>query len=60
MITPADRLTTFCATSKIPMMMFQVLVTIRTATKVLKTHLKIVKVSKSWKLFLSMIIWISS
>ena len=55
-MTPAALLTTCCATSNTAMTIFQVLVTINTAAKVLKIHLKNMKVSKSWKLFLSMII----
>ena len=60
MMTPADWLTTFCATSNTAMTMFQVLVTISTAQKVLKIHLKKIQVSKSWRLFFSMMSWISS
>ena len=42
------------------MTMFQVLVTISTAAKVLKIHLKKMKVSKSCMLFRSIRSWISS
>ena len=42
------------------MTMFQVLVTISTAQKVLKIHLKKIQVSKSWRLFFSMMSWMSS
>ena len=42
------------------MTMFQVLVTIRMAQAVLKIHLKKTAVSISWKLFLSVMIWINS
>lgn len=42
------------------MTMFQVFVTISTAQKVLKIHLKKIQVSKSWRLFFSMMSWISS
>ena len=60
MMTPALWLTTFCATSNTAMTMFQVLVTMSTAQKVLKIHLKKIQVSKSWRLFFSTMSWISS
>ena len=60
MIVPAALLTTFCATVKMPMTISQVWVTSMTPTAVLITHFIKVNVSKSWKEFLSMTIWISS
>lgn len=60
-ITPAALFTTLCPTSKTPITMFHVLVTIRTAQAVLKIHLKNIQVSTSpCILFLSETIWISS
>ena len=59
-ITPALWFTTCCAMSKIPMTIFHVFVTIKTAAKVLNTHLKNIKVSMSCILFFSVTIWISS
>lgn len=44
-MTPALWFTTCCATSKIPMMIFQVFVTSMTAIMVLKIHLKKIHVS---------------
>ena len=52
--------TTLCAASKMPMTMVQVLVMIRIAQAVLKIHLKKTADSISWKLFLSVMIWMSS
>ena len=60
MMTPALWLTTFCATSNTAMTIFQVLVTMSTAQKVLKIHLKKIQVSKSWRLFFSTMSWMSS
>ena len=60
MITPALLLTTLCPTSKMPMTIFQVLVTISTAQKVLNIHLKNIQVSTSCILFFSVTSWISS
>jgi len=42
------------------MTMFQVLVTMSTAQKVLKIHFQKSQVSKSWRLFFSTMSWISS
>lgn len=60
LIMPAALLTTLCATSNTPMMMSHVLVTISTAQKVLKIHLKNIHVSKSCILFFSTTICKSS
>ena len=60
MMTPALLFTTLCPTSKIPMTMFHVFVTMRTAQKVLKIHLKNIQVSTSCRLFFSVTSWISS
>ena len=46
-ITPDARLTTLCATSKTPMTMFHVFVTISTAAADLNAHLKNIQVSRS-------------
>jgi hypothetical protein len=46
-MTPALLFTTLCPTSKIPMTIFHVFVTMRTAQKVLKIHLKNIQVSTS-------------
>ena len=58
--TPAAPATTLCAASKMPMTIVQVFVTMRTAHADLNIHLKNTAVSISWKLFLSVMIWISS
>ena len=60
MMTPALWFTTFWPTSKIPMTMFQVFVTISTAQNVLNIHLKNIQVSTSCMLFFSVTSWISS
>ena len=60
MMTPALWLTTLCATSNTAMTIFQVLVTMSTAQKVLKIHFQKSQVSKSWRLFFSTMSWISS
>ena len=48
--------TTLCTMSNTPMTMFQVLVTMRIAAALLNTHLKIIQVSTSCRLFRSVII----
>ena len=58
--TPDALFTTLWATSKTPMTMLQVFVTIRTAQAVLNIHLKNIQVSTSCRLFLSVMSWISS
>ena len=60
MITPAAWLTTCWATSNTAITMFQVLVTISTAAKVLMIHLKKMNVSKSCMLLRSIRSWMSS
>ena len=52
--------TTLWAASNTPMTMFQVFVTISTAAADLKAHLKNIQVSTSFRLFLSVMSWISS
>lgn len=59
-ITPPALFTTLCDASKIPMTMFQVFVTMRTAAAVLNDHLKNIHVSMSCILFRSTMSWISS
>ena len=53
---PAAWATTLWAISNTPMTIFQVLVTMRMAAALLNTHLKIIQVSTSWRLFRSAII----
>ena len=57
---PAACATTLCAISKTPITIFHVFVTMRMAAADLNTHLKIIQVSTSCRLFLSAIIWIRS
>ena len=59
-ITPELSLTTFCATSKIPMTIFHAFVTSRTAQKVLNTHWKNIQVSSSCRWLCCVTISISS
>ena len=56
LIMPAACATTLWAASNTPITMFQVLVTMRMAAADLNTHLKIIQVSTSCRLFLSTII----
>ena len=60
LIIPAACATTLCAISKTPITIFHVFVTMRMAAADLNTHLKIIQVSTSCRLFLSAIIWIRS
>ena len=60
MITPEALFTMPCATSKTPITISHVLVTMRMAQADLKIHLKNTALSMSWKLFLSTMSWISS
>ena len=59
-IMPDACATTLCAISNTPMTIFHVFVTRSMAAADLNTHLKIIQVSTSCRLFLSVIIWISS
>ena len=60
LIIPAACATTLCAISKTPITIFHVFVTRSMAVADLNTHLKIIQVSTSCRLFLSAIIWIRS
>ena len=60
LITPAAPDTTCCATSNTAIVISKVWVTINTAIHALKNHLKNIKVSSSCRLFLSIIMLISS
>lgn len=60
LIIPPLWLTTFWAISKIAMTISHVLVTKKTATKVLNIHLKKIYVSTSCRLFFSITSWMSS
>ena len=55
-MTPDACATTLCAISNTPITMDQVLVTMRMAAALLNIHLKIIHVSTSCRLFLSVII----
>lgn len=59
-ITPDALDTMLCATSKTPITIFHVFVTMRTAAADLNAHLKNIHVSTSFRLFLSVMSWISS
>ena len=57
---PADRAITLWDTSNTAFTRLNVLERMRMAAAVLNIHLKNIHVSMSWRLFLSMSIWISS